>query len=43
MPNVERHCTYMQCLDYLREYCDFISPNDMDAICGGNLAAMFGA
>ncbi len=43
MPNVERHCTYMQCLDYLREYCDFISPNDMDAICGGNLAAMFRA
>ena len=43
MPNVERHCTYMQCLDYLRKYCDFISASDMDAICGGNLAALFEA
>ncbi len=30
MPNVERNCTYRQLLDYLRRYCDFIPPSDMD-------------
>ena len=42
MPNVERHCTYKQSLDYLRVHCDFIRPDDMDMICGGNVARMFG-
>ncbi len=42
MPNVERHCTYKQSLDYLRIHCDFIRPDDMDKICGGNVARMFG-
>ena len=42
MPNVERHCTYRQSLDYLRQYCDFIPPEDMAKICGGNLARLFG-
>jgi predicted TIM-barrel fold metal-dependent hydrolase len=42
MPNVERHCTYKQSLDYLRVHCDFIRPDDMDKICGGNVARMFG-
>jgi hypothetical protein len=36
MPNVERNCTYKQSLDYLVRYCDFITPNDMDLITGGN-------
>jgi len=43
MPNVERHCTYRQSLDYLRRHCDFIPPGDMDKICGGNVARLFGA
>ncbi len=42
MPNVERHCTYKQSLDYLRLYCDFIPPGDMAKICGDNLARLFG-
>ncbi len=42
MPNVERHCTYLQSLDYLRRHCDFITAGDMDKICGGNVAKLFG-
>ena len=42
MPNVERHCTYRQSLDYLRLHCDFIPPDDMAKICGGNIARLFG-
>lgn len=41
IPNVERHCTYKQSLDYLRLHCDFITPSDMDRICGGNVARLF--
>jgi predicted TIM-barrel fold metal-dependent hydrolase len=41
MPNVERHCTYRQSLDYLRSYCDFIPPRHMDLICGGNVVRLF--
>ena len=41
MPNVERHATYPQSLAYLRDYCDFIPQHDMDAILGGNIAALF--
>jgi len=41
MPNVERHCTYKQSLDYLRFHCDFIPPDEMAKICGGNVARMF--
>ena len=43
LPNVERHATYRQSLAYLRDYCDFIPPDDMDAILGGNIAALFDA
>jgi predicted TIM-barrel fold metal-dependent hydrolase len=42
MPNVERHCTYRQSLDYLRLHCDFIPPHDMSRICGDNVARLFG-
>ena len=41
MPNVERHCTYKQSLDYLRNHCEFISPADMKKICGENLDRLF--
>jgi predicted TIM-barrel fold metal-dependent hydrolase len=42
MPNVERHCTYKQSLDYLRLHCDFIPQDHMARICGGNVARLFG-
>lgn len=41
MPNVERHCTYKQALDYLRLHCDFIPERDRRKICGDNLARLF--
>ena len=41
MPNVIRHCTYSQSLDYLRRHADFIPPADMALILGGNLARLF--
>ena len=41
MPNVERHCTYRQSLDYLRLHCDFIPADDMAKICGGNVVRLF--
>ena len=43
MPNVERRCAYPQSLNYLRNYCDFIAPDEMEMICGGNIAALFGS
>jgi predicted TIM-barrel fold metal-dependent hydrolase len=41
VPNVERYCTYNQSLNYLKDYCSFIPPKDMDLILGGNLANIF--
>lgn len=38
MPNVERNCTYRQCLAHLTKHCDFIKPSDMELILGGNIA-----
>lgn len=38
MPNVERNCTYRQCLTHLTKHCDFITPKDMELILGGNIA-----
>ncbi|HMK81789.1 MAG TPA: amidohydrolase family protein [Xanthobacteraceae bacterium] len=42
MPNVERFCTYRQCVDYVRRYCPFLSATEKDAILGGNVAQLFG-
>ena len=42
MPNVERFCTYRQCVDYVRRYCDFLSPAEKDRILGANVAEMVG-
>ncbi|MGQ0664645.1 MAG: amidohydrolase family protein [Pseudomonadota bacterium] len=41
MPNVERFCTYRQSLDYVRKYCDFLSPREMDLVLGGNAARLY--
>jgi predicted TIM-barrel fold metal-dependent hydrolase len=41
MPNVERHCTYRQSLDYLRRMVDIIPPSEMELVLGGNLARLF--
>lgn len=40
MPNVERHCTYRQSIDYLRIHCDFIPPSEMSKICGDNVSRL---
>jgi len=40
-PAVERNCTYRQSLDWLRKYCDFIGPRDMEKILGGNATELF--
>jgi predicted TIM-barrel fold metal-dependent hydrolase len=41
MPAVEGRCTYRQTINYLRNYCDFISPNDMKLILGENALRLF--
>jgi predicted TIM-barrel fold metal-dependent hydrolase len=41
MPNLERWCTYLQGLDYLRLHWNFISKEDMALITGGNAARIF--
>ncbi len=42
MPNVERFCTYKQCLDYIRRHCDFLSGDEMQRILGGNVRELVG-
>ena len=41
-PNVERFCTYKQSLDYVRNYCDFLSAAEKDSILGGNVDQLLG-
>jgi predicted TIM-barrel fold metal-dependent hydrolase len=40
MPIVERNCTYKQSLSYLKDYCDFINPKEMELVLGGNVARL---
>jgi predicted TIM-barrel fold metal-dependent hydrolase len=40
MPNVERFCTYRQCLDYVRRHCEFLSAPEQERILGGNVAEL---
>jgi hypothetical protein len=42
MPNVERFCTYRQCVDYVRRHCAFLSASEKDLILGDNAAALLG-
>ena len=42
MPNVERFCTYRQCVDYVRKHCSFLSATEKDRILGLNAADLFG-
>jgi predicted TIM-barrel fold metal-dependent hydrolase len=42
MPNVERFCTYRQCVDYVRRHCDFLTAAEMDLVLGGNAAGLVG-
>ena len=35
MPMVTRFWTYRQNIDFIRKYCDFLSPDETDAILGG--------
>ena len=41
MPNLERFCTYLQGVDFLRRHCPFISREDMRLILGANAARAF--
>lgn len=41
IPNVERHCTYAQSLNYLKEHCNFISMSDKELILGKNVIKIF--
>jgi predicted TIM-barrel fold metal-dependent hydrolase len=42
MPNVERFCTYKQSLDYVKNYCAFLTPAEKDQILGRNAAELIG-
>jgi predicted TIM-barrel fold metal-dependent hydrolase len=42
MPNVERFCTYRQCVDYVRRHCDFLGADEKERILGGNVAELMG-
>ena len=37
IPNVERFCTYKQCIDYILRYCNFLTSREKDLIMGKNL------
>src|SRR5262249_24339509 len=41
MPNLERFCTYLPGLDFLRRHCPFIAREDMGMILGANAARAF--
>lgn len=41
MPNIERSCTYAQSLNYVRKYCTFIKPAEMDRILGANAEELY--
>lgn len=41
IPNVERYCTYRQSLNYLTDYCNFLSTKDKELICGKNVLQIF--
>ena len=40
MPNLERFCTYRQCVDYVRKHCPFLTASEKDAVLGGNAAQL---
>jgi predicted TIM-barrel fold metal-dependent hydrolase len=42
MPNVERFCTYRQCVDYVRKHCTFLSDEERELILGRNAADLIG-
>lgn len=42
MPNVERFCTYTQCVDYVRRHCTFLNASEKDGILGGTVDALLG-
>ena len=37
MPNVERFCTYLQSVDYVRRHCKFLKGSEKDDILGGKI------
>ncbi len=43
IPIVLLHWTYRQNLDYIRNYCDFMSRAEMEMVLGGNMSRLMGA
>ncbi len=42
MPMVMRDWTYRQNINFIRDYCDFLSPKDSDMFFGGTIAGLLG-
>jgi predicted TIM-barrel fold metal-dependent hydrolase len=42
MPNVERFCTYLQSVDYVRRHCSFLNAREKAGILGENIDAVLG-
>ncbi len=42
MPNVERSCTYRQCLDLVKLHCNFLSAEEKHMVLCTNAAGLFG-
>jgi len=42
MPNVERFCTYRQCVDYVRRHCGFLTASEKDLILGDTIDGLLG-
>ena len=42
MPIVSRFWTYRQNIDFIREHCDFLTKEELDAILGGTTARLLG-
>jgi predicted TIM-barrel fold metal-dependent hydrolase len=41
MPALERACTYLQSLDYVKTHCKFLSSREKDRVLGGNVVDIF--
>ena len=42
IPIVMRFWTYRQNLDFIRRYCDFLTPEERDEVLGGTTARLMG-
>jgi len=42
MPNVERFCSYRQCVDYVRRHCSFLTASEKDMVLGDTMDRLLG-